>query len=73
MKKRGEKKEINTRNNLDATFIQTLGETTKKAINKTYDNVECPPNTKRPDTFHEHELNAFSALSAKMFRNAKGL
>jgi hypothetical protein len=30
MKKRGEKKEINTRNNLDATFIQTLGETTKK-------------------------------------------
>jgi hypothetical protein len=74
MKKRGEKKEINTRNNLDATFIQTLGETTKKAINKTYDNVESVPlNTKRPDTFHEHELNAFSALSAKMFRNAKGL
>ena len=43
MKKRGEKKEINTRNNLDATFIQTLGETTKKAINKTYDNVESVP------------------------------
>jgi hypothetical protein len=39
------------------------GETTKKAINKTYDNVESVPlNTKRPDTFHEHELNAFSAL-----------
>lgn len=39
------------------------GRQQKKAINKTYDNVESVPlNTKRPDTFHEHELNAFSAL-----------
>jgi hypothetical protein len=41
-KKRGREKEINTRNNLDATFLQTLGRQ-KKAINKTYDNVESVP------------------------------
>ena len=46
----------------------------KKAINKTYDNVESVPLIQNdPIHFMNMNLMLFLLCSAKMFRNAKGL
>jgi hypothetical protein len=64
MKKKGREKRNQHQKQLRCNFHPDFGgDNKKKAINKTYNNVESVPlNTKRPDTFLEHELNAFSAL-----------
>lgn len=50
------------------------GRQQKKAINKTYDNVESVPLIQNdPIHFMNMSLMLFLLWSAKMFRNAKGL